>query len=356
MLLPFLDAGLSAITDSQTTGLYDYPTHSYNVFTEPGACDYTSTPHTWTHSTPVDPTAVDAPYTSYQVDGGSTQLYDARGVYDNVLAQPDSPVYDSSPQTWTHSEPVDPCSFDAPYSSYAVTDTGVSLADAPAAPAQLDYPGVYDNVLAEPDSPVYDSSPHVWTHTTPVDPTTFDPPYDAYAVAPGAEGAGTSKLGFIGGSGIEGGQGNSDSIYGSHDDHSTYGVGGGGWQGPGNGEAPGDLWNPAVGTHSGMSPSQQLAVPIVVSGVQGKGALQAISEEKEEVCHGGEGKVSRASPGHVMLMGHAMIFGALSATKEVVDSGFSLSWNKSFRNNSTQACQAVTPVGGYLLKTHILKA
>lgn len=178
-------------------GLYDYPTHSYNVFTEPGACDYTSTPHTWTHSTPVDPTAVDAPYTSYQVDGGSTQLYDARGaytptkthtpkhtwhaqdrvvspgvlshnagllrvlkyyvlfytgVYDNVLAQPDSPVYDSSPQTWTHSEPVDPCSFDAPYSSYAVTDTGVSLADAPAAPAQLDYPGVYDNVLAEPDS------------------------------------------------------------------------------------------------------------------------------------------------------------------------------------------------------------
>jgi hypothetical protein len=56
-----------------------------------------------------------------------------------------------------------------------------------------------------------------------------------------------SQLGFIGGAGIEGGQGNSDSIYGSHDDHDTYGVQGSGWQGPGNGEAPGDLWNPARG-------------------------------------------------------------------------------------------------------------
>ena len=56
-----------------------------------------------------------------------------------------------------------------------------------------------------------------------------------------------AQLGFMGGAGIEGGQGNSDSIYGSHDDHSTYGVSGTGWQGPGNGEAPGDLWNPAVG-------------------------------------------------------------------------------------------------------------
>ena len=56
-----------------------------------------------------------------------------------------------------------------------------------------------------------------------------------------------AQLGFIGGAGIEGGQGNADSIYGSHDDHDTYGVLGSGWQGPGNGEAPGDLWNPAKG-------------------------------------------------------------------------------------------------------------
>jgi hypothetical protein len=65
-----------------------------------------------------------------------------------------------------------------------------------------------------------------------------------------------SQLGFIGGAGIEGGQGNSDSIYGSHDDHSTYGIFGSGWQGPGNGEAPGDLWNPARGQRRGVGRGQ----------------------------------------------------------------------------------------------------
>jgi len=68
-----------------------------------------------------------------------------------------------------------------------------------------------------------------------------------------------AQLGFIGGSGIEGGQGNSDSIYGSHDDHSTYGIFGSGWQGPGNGEAPGDLWNPAVGRRQGSLGQKRLA-------------------------------------------------------------------------------------------------
>ena len=68
-----------------------------------------------------------------------------------------------------------------------------------------------------------------------------------------------AQLGFIGGAGIEGGQGNSDSIYGSHDDHSTYGIFGSGWQGPGNGEAPGDLWNPAVGRRKGSLGQKRLA-------------------------------------------------------------------------------------------------
>jgi hypothetical protein len=42
-----------------------------------------------------------------------------------------------------------------------------------------------------------------------------------------------NALSFIGSVGVEGGQGNSDSIYGSHDDHDTFGVAGSGWQGPG---------------------------------------------------------------------------------------------------------------------------
>jgi len=206
-------------------------------------------------------------------------------------------------------------------------------------PATGDCPGIYDNVLAEPGSPVFDSSPHVWTHTVPVDPCSFDAPYDAYAVDPSTS---TSKLGFIGGSGIEGGQGNSDSIYGSHDDHSTYGVSGSGWQGPGNGEAPGDLWNPAVATNTGMAPSQQLSAPV---------ALATANPESATATHS---QTARASPGHVMLMGHALVFGALSATKEVMESGFAESWKERFAENSSAACQAVTPVGGYVLKKHVL--
>jgi len=208
-------------------------------------------------------------------------------------------------------------------------------------------------VLAEPGSPVYDSSPHVWTHTEPVD-ITPDAPYSSYA----ATDAGTSKLGFIGGSGIEGGQGNADSIYGSHDDHSTYGVSGSGWQGPGNGEAPGDLWNPAVSSStSGMAPTQQLAAPVALSG----NALAAIDEEQDgNTAPGtaGASKTSKSSPGHVILMGHAMLFGALSATKDVADHAvkgdFSVSWSSRFSKASKEACDAVTPVGGYVLKTHIL--
>lgn len=61
----------------------------------------------------------------------------------------------------------------------------------------------------------------------------------------------------VGGVDIEGGQGESDSIFGSHDDHSTYGVAGSGWQGAGNGEPPGELWNPAVG-RTRVFPGQQL--------------------------------------------------------------------------------------------------
>ena len=79
----------------------------------------------------------------------------------------------------------------------------------------------------------------------------------------GAASFAPAQLGFIGGAGVEGGQGNSDSIYGSHDDHATFGVAGSGWQGPGNGEAPGDLWNPAVGPrphpYAGMKQQRRTA-------------------------------------------------------------------------------------------------
>jgi len=142
--------------------------------------------------------------------------------------------------------------------------------------------------------------------------------------------------------GVGGGQGNADCIYGSCDDHDTYGVAGSQWQGPGNGEAPGDLWNPAVGTHSGMVPSQQLSAPVL-----------PCATPAEQTAHAQKAS-SRASPSHVMVMGPAMVLGAFTATKEAVASGFSTSWKDSFRENSKEACNAVSPVGGYLLKTHVL--
>jgi len=107
------------------------------------------------------------------------------------------------------------------------------------------------SVLTHTDSPVYDSSPHTWTHTTPVD-ISPDPPYNAYAVDPSSgsttklwlfgEGAGqvccirllyllSAHLSRTNAQRVHGlmipyphTQGNSDSIYGSHDDHSTYGA------------------------------------------------------------------------------------------------------------------------------------
>ena len=175
-----------------------------------------------------------------------------------------------------------------------------------------------------------------------VDPCDFDPPYNSYAVDPSSA-APTAKLSFIGSTGVGGGQGNADCIYTTCDDHSTYGVAGSQWQGPGNGEEPGDLWNPAVSqTNSGVAPSQQLSAPVLPCAAP---AEQAAVAQKAP---------SRASPAHVMVMGPALVLGAWSATSEAVASGFSTSWKDSFCENSKEACNAVSPVGGYLLKTHVL--
>lgn len=279
-------------------------------------------------------------------------------MYENVLDQPGSPVYDSSPHVWTYGVPCD-ITPDAPYSSYsAIGDAGISKLQFIGSVGVGGGQGNADCIYGScDDHDTYGISGSGWQG-----PGNGEEPGDLWNPANGSApdaAAGTSKLGYLGGAGIEGGQGNSDSIYGSHDDHSTYGVGGGGWQGPGNGEAPGDLWNPAVAeTDGGMCPAKQLAMPVEVttSRVSGGRTLTAISEDGVD----GEGlRTVKSSPGHIMMMGHACIFGALSATKDVASNAmqgdFSVSWNSRFRDKSTEACEAVTPVGGYMLKTYILK-
>ena len=185
-------------------------------------------------------------------------------------------------------------------------------------------------------------------------PGNGEQPGDLWNPADGSapESAGTSKLGFIGGAGIEGGQGNADSIYGSHDDHSTYGVLGSGWQGPGNGEAPGDLWNPAVATHegAGMPISHALAAPVVFPRAADAPKLGPLPEHVPE-CGGEDGgrKTVRSSPGHMMVMGHAMLYGALAATTEMACSAaqmqmqgrdVSISWSSKFRETCVPPSRA----------------
>ena len=273
-------------------------------------------------------------------------------------------MFDSSPHVWTHSDPVD-ITPDEPYASWSDVGGNTSLAAQHAGTSKLGFiggagieggQGNADSIYgSHDDHSTYGVAGSGWQG-----PGNGEAPGDLWnpIVAPhngmapaslAAQHAGTSKLGFIGGAGIEGGQGNADSIYGSHDDHSTYGVAGSGWQGPGNGEAPGDLWNPIVAPQNGMAPAQQLAAPVPVPAAGATGKLASVPEEGCE-AEGGC-KTVRSSPGHLMLMGHAMIFGALSAT---FSSDTSSSWSDKFKQSSVDACESVTPVGGYVLKTHVL--
>jgi len=64
---------------------------------------------------------------------------------------------------------------------------------------------------------------------------------------------------------------------------------------------------------------------------------------------------ARPGPGHLMLMGPALIFGAAEATAKLFDPAKkgSGSWVADFQAESCKAADAVTPVGGYFLKKGI---
>ena len=63
--------------------LHEYPTHTYNVFTEPGACDYQSTPYTWTN-THADP-GLSSAYSHINVADGQS-LGRGPEFYNNMAA------------------------------------------------------------------------------------------------------------------------------------------------------------------------------------------------------------------------------------------------------------------------------
>jgi len=58
----------------------------------------------------------------------------------------------------------------------------------------------------------------------------------------------------------------------------------------------------------------------------------------------------KPGPGHFMLMGPAMLFGAADATVRMFSAEKGSSWVADFQTQSCKAADAVTPVGGFLLK------
>jgi len=69
-------------------------------------------------------------------------------------------------------------------------------------------------------------------------------------------------------------------------------------------------------------------------------------------------KAARPSPGHFLLCGHAALLGAATATAGLLQDPAAEDplgrWARSFRAATTEAAAAVTPVGAYVLREHVL--
>eukprot|EP00961_Rhodomonas_salina_P277066 3744461-Rhodomonas_salina.1 len=102
-----------------------------------------------------------------------------------------------------------------------------------------------------------------------------------------------------------------------------------------------------------------------------------MAEDEERKLGGGESeKTVTASPGHLMMLGHASLFGAAQATWKMsvemraagadgsgrrgvraqVCSGKVEQWGSDFQKASCEAADAASPVGGYVMRQHLLKA
>jgi hypothetical protein len=193
-----------------------------------------STPHTWSAPTSVDPTSVDAPYSSYAANSEGTTTLSAPGVYENALNHLGK-IYlrrnwniinfftlgksfcaDTTAHTWKPTADVDPTSVDAPYSSYAANtvqlsgNSGSNVVSLSGCAATKTCPGVYENALNDlgSDDTMFmlwfewflsadsvseaDTSPHSWKPPVDVDPSSFDQPYANYSAV------GTTQLSYDG--------------------------------------------------------------------------------------------------------------------------------------------------------------
>jgi len=69
-------------------------------------------------------------------------------------------------------------------------------------------------------------------------------------------------------------------------------------------------------------------------------------------------KATPASPGHLLMCGHACLLGAMEATGKLVQKqdakNWLSAWKDDFSSASTAAAEATSPVGGYVMRTHIM--
>jgi len=116
---------VSGVADGQA--LHDYPAHDYNVFTEPGACDYHSEPYTWTNSNADQGFTLnlDAPYSSYSAINVADGQSLGRGPeFYNNMAAPNNCV-GGSETSCPATDPVPP----PPPAHWYANGQGVSIAD-----------------------------------------------------------------------------------------------------------------------------------------------------------------------------------------------------------------------------------
>mmetsp|Transcript_108693 Transcript_108693/g.162592 ORF Transcript_108693/g.162592 Transcript_108693/m.162592 type:complete len:229 (-) Transcript_108693:397-1083(-) len=85
-------------------------------------------------------------------------------------------------------------------------------------------------------------------------------------------------------------------------------------------------------------------------------ALAQTGEISEEVK--APAKPVSASPGHYVLCGQAAILGALTATGKLLEpsqEGVLSAWEKNFKKATQEAAEALSPVGGHIMRQHILQ-
>ena len=66
-------------------------------------------------------------------------------------------------------------------------------------------------------------------------------------------------------------------------------------------------------------------------------------------------KATPASPGHILLCGHAFVLGAVEATSKLVQTGKIESWSGDFKTTAKEAAKAGSPVGGVIMQQHIMQ-